>query len=83
MIYFNTFPNSLDRHETKDLSVEEIHKAVDIISGAMEDSGYSKDHIDVKLVQNLIFNLENLMHFKSNAGGWEGLAKLQEIADKK
>lgn len=80
MIYFNTFPNSLDRHQAKELSIEEIQEAV--ISGAMEDSGYTKDSREVKLVQNLIYNLENLMHFKSNVGGWEGLAKLQEIADK-
>lgn len=82
MIYFNTFPNSLDRHDAEPLSVKDIQKAVDIIDGAMKDAGYTKDSSETKLVQHLIFNHENLMHFSSNAGGWEGLAKLQEIADK-
>lgn len=81
MIYFNTFPNSLDRHEAKELSVEEIQEAVNIIVSAMKDAGCTPNSKETELVQNLIFNLENLMHFKSNAGGWEGLAKLQEIAD--
>lgn len=35
------------------------------------------------ICQRLIDNYQNLLHFQTAAGGWEGLVKLQEIADNK
>ena len=76
--------NPLTDKDMKDIAyflnmiIEDFEKQLS--RNTLVNPNYSYDY---KLLQRLLDHHANLQHFYDNAGGWEGLAKLQETADSK
>ena len=88
MITFNNPEDSKRRQNVEPLSVDDIKRLIYWLTHITQVTYYTKNNneiaeIDeVKDLQRLFDHYSNLLHLSSNVGGWEGLAKHQEIADK-
>lgn len=79
MITFNNSKDTEIRSNVVPLSLEEMETLIKHLNSILPQYGA----IISDNLQRLLDRHANLQHFYDNAGGWEGLAKLQETADSK
>lgn len=71
--------HSKERENVVAPSVEEIEKAVAFLNHAIEYGNMS--HAVKDIFQRMIWDYENLQHFHSVVGGWEGVEHLKACYD--
>lgn len=80
MITYNNPEDSKRRQNAQTPAIGNIELAVEYLNKIDKDL-FPQPIQD--LWQRILDDYQNKLHFFSAAGGWEGLAKLQEVADKK
>lgn len=69
--------NNPDHQEAKTFSKEELGNIVNALNIQFKDNPEA-----LPMLQRLIDDYNHKVYFYGVVGGWEGLAKLQEIADR-
>lgn len=80
MITFNNPKDTERRSNVKTPAIGNIQIAVDYLN-KMDEVLFPEPIRE--MWQKILDDYQNKIHFYDNAGGWEGLAKLQETADSK